>query len=140
MDQLAPNILRETLNNRAPLAALPIPSNSGKGLITDHHMAHSDYDEVDKQHSPQKEEMTQWTPYVVFVLVFFLNMIFYTKYLTFWLAMWLFSLTNFCSSYIYDCRCCDEQMPPPPRNTVTILVSTVDQLMVSDWPSNHVLN
>ena len=59
MDQLAPNILRETLNNRAPLAALPIPSNSGKGLITDHHMAHSDYDEVDKQHSPQKEEMTQ---------------------------------------------------------------------------------
>lgn len=56
----SPNVLRESLNNRPQLAAVPIPLNPGRGVsLAEDLRTQTDYDEVDKSCSDQKEEMTQ---------------------------------------------------------------------------------
>lgn len=59
-----PNVLRESLNNRPQLAAVPIPLNPGRGVsLAEDLRTQTDYDEVDKSCSDQKEEMSQWTSF-----------------------------------------------------------------------------
>lgn len=60
-----PNVLRESLNNRPQLAAVPIPlMNPGRGVsLAEDLRTQTDYDEVDKSCSDQKEEMSQWTSF-----------------------------------------------------------------------------
>lgn len=56
----SPNVLRESLNNRPQLAAVPIPLNPGRGVsLAEDLRTQTDYDEVDRSCSDQKEEMTQ---------------------------------------------------------------------------------
>lgn len=60
----SPNVLRESLNNRPQLAAVPIPLNPGRGVsLAEDLRTQTDYDEVDRSCSDQKEEMTQWTSF-----------------------------------------------------------------------------